>query len=73
VERAVRAKEAETHRARANMTHFLPVLPVVLLALVCTIGCFWSMRKIDAFLDESDSKHTSQPQATADSNIRLPH
>jgi hypothetical protein len=56
------------------MSPFLPILPVLLLALFCTIACFWSLRKIDRFLaDAPDSKHPSESQTDKDSNIRLPH
>jgi hypothetical protein len=56
------------------MTVFITIVPVLLLAFVCTIGCFWSMRRIDRFLtDASDAKHAGQPQKNQDSDIRLPH
>ena len=71
VGREFRAKETQASSARFTVTPFLPILPVLLLALVCTIGCFWSMRAIDRFL--SDNPHqTDHPSAGTDSPVRVP-
>ena len=56
------------------MRVFLPILPVLMLALFCAIAGFLSLRAIDRALAEAqDSKHPGQPAAGADSDIRLSH
>jgi len=55
------------------MTPLLPILPVLLLAVACSIACFWSLRKIDRFLaDSSQPEGAEQFPAGTEPHIRFP-
>jgi hypothetical protein len=55
------------------MTVFLPILPVVLLGLFCTIAGYWSLRAIDRFLAEHpETANPSQSSSGVESQVRLP-
>jgi len=55
------------------MTSFLPILPVLLLALFCAVAGFWSLREVDRLLaDTSASVHSNQSETGSDTQVRLP-
>jgi hypothetical protein len=56
------------------MTPFLPILPVLLLALFCAIAGFWSLRGVDRLLTSTAAPvRPNQFDTGTDTQVPSPH